>query len=74
MGGRYTLKNGIFIHAKEVAEELGISEAHAYKLVRDMNKELSKEGFMTISGRVSRKYFQEKFYGMEGGEVHNVSI
>lgn len=31
------MKKSIFIHAKEVAKELGISEAHAYKLVREMN-------------------------------------
>lgn len=68
------MKNQIFIHSKEVAVELDISEAHAYKIVRDMNKELSKQGFMTISGRVSRKFFYEKFYGMEGGELHSVSI
>jgi hypothetical protein len=68
------LKNQIFIHAKEVAIELGISEAHVYKIVRNMNKELRKQGFMTISGRVSRKYFHEKFYGMEGEKVHNVSL
>ena len=68
------MKKQVFIHAKEVAVKLGISEAHAYKLVRDMNKELSKKGFITISGRVSRKYLHERLYGMEGGKVHNVSI
>ncbi len=36
------MKKGIFIHAKEVATGLGISEIHAYKLVRGLNSELEK--------------------------------
>ena len=36
----------------------------AYKLVRQMNEELEAKGFITIAGRVSRKYYEEKFYGM----------
>ena len=35
-----------------------------YKLVREMNEELKKKGFLTIPGRVSRRYFEEKFYGL----------
>ena len=29
-----------------------------------MNEELEAKGFITIAGRVSRKYYEEKFYGM----------
>lgn len=29
-----------------------------------MNEELEQKGFITIAGRVSRKYYGEKFYGM----------
>ena len=45
-------------------KELGISKPYAYKLVREMNEELKKKGFLTIPGRVSRRYFEEKFYGL----------
>ena len=48
----------------EVANELGISKPYAYKLVREMNEELKRKGFITIPGRVSRRYFEEKFYGL----------
>ena len=34
------------------------------QLVRQMNEELEAKGFITIAGRVSRKYYEEKFYGM----------
>lgn len=61
------MKCGIFIKADEIAIELGVSKPYAYKLVREMNQELKGKGFLTISGRVSRKYFEEKFYGAEQG-------
>lgn len=68
------MKKEIFIHAKEVATELGISEAHAYKLVRGLNSELKRNGFIVISGRVSRAYFDEKVYGSKKGGDKHVSL
>ena len=54
----------LFVRAEEVAGVLGISKPYAYKLVREMNEELKQKGFLTIPGRVSRRYFEEKFYGL----------
>ena len=62
--GDVCLKNNLFVTAGEVAQDLGVSKPFAYKLVRQMNEELEAKGFMTIAGRVSRKYYEEKFYGM----------
>ena len=59
-----TMEKELFVRAEEVARELGISKPYAYKLVREMNEELKKKGFLTIPGRVSRRYFEEKFYGL----------
>lgn len=44
----------------EVAKELGVSKSYAYKIVQKLNRELKEKGYLTISGRVNRKYFQEK--------------
>lgn len=59
-----------FMRAEEVAKELEISVSHAYKVMRSLNAELKAQGYMTISGRVNRKYFMEKFCygGMDGKE------
>ena len=54
----------LFVRAEEVAGALGISKPYAYKLVREMNEELKQKDFLTIPGRVSRRYFEEKFYGL----------
>ena len=53
-----------FIRVDEVGAELDVSKPYAYKLVREMNEELKQKGFLTIPGRVSRNYFEEKFYGL----------
>lgn len=62
------MSNQVFIRADEIAEELGVSKAYAYKLMQILNDELKAKGYMTISGRVSRKFFEEKFYGMQSNE------
>ena len=62
--GVLTMEKELFVRAEEVARELGVSKPYAYKLVREMNEELKKKGFLTIPGRVSRRYFEEKFYGL----------
>lgn len=58
------MNNTLFVTAGEIAKELVISKPFAYKLVRQMNEELEAKGFLTIAGRVSRKYYEEKFYGI----------
>lgn len=50
----------IFMMADEVAEELGVSKAYAYKVIQQFNKELEAKGFFTLSGRVNRQYFLER--------------
>lgn len=54
-----------FINAKEVAEIMGVSEGKAYSVIRGLNEELKAKGYITISGKVSRVFFQEKVYGIK---------
>ena len=56
--------NNKFICAEEVAQELSVSKPYAYKLIKRLNDELKEKGFITISGRVNRQYFNERLYGM----------
>lgn len=57
------MTNTILISAAEVAQTLNVSKALAYKLVREMNEELKTKGFITVAGKVSRRFFEEKVYG-----------
>lgn len=59
-----------FITANEVAEIMGVSRTKAYQIVRDMNKELREQGYITVAGKCPIQYFKQKFYGLEvGGEA-----
>ena len=53
----------IYLTASEVSELLGVSMGHSYKLIQKMNKELKDNGFLTIAGKIPRKYFEERYYG-----------
>ncbi len=53
-----------FMSVDEVANMLQVSKSLAYKLIQKLNDELQKKGYLTISGRVSRKYFEERFYSI----------
>ena len=50
-----------FMRVEDVAKELGISVSHAYKIMHQLNAELKAKGYLTIAGRVNRKFFLEKF-------------
>ena len=54
----------LFMKAEEIQEELGISKTYYYKIIKELNEELEKMGYKTLAGRVSRKFFNEKFYGI----------
>ena len=62
----------MFIRVEEVAKELDVSIPYAYKLIRSMNAELKKTGCITISGRIDRKFFYEKFYGTRDQQERRV--
>lgn len=50
-------------NAKELGEALGVSESKAYEFIRKMNAELSQKGYLTVKGKVSRAYANERFFG-----------
>ena len=52
-----------YVRVKDVAKELDISEGMAYKIIRKLNKELNDQGYVTVRGRHSRCYFEERIYG-----------
>lgn len=53
-----------FITAKEVSEIMGVSDSTAYKIIRQLNDQLKAKGYITVTGKVSRKFFEERvLYG-----------
>lgn len=55
-------KESKFLNAKEVAELLDISESSAYRIIKKLNDELANQGKITIAGKISKRFFEEKVY------------
>lgn len=58
-----------FLNVQDVIELCNVKEGRAYKIIRDLNKEIKKEGYITISGRVNKSYLLKKL-GAEKGTTH----
>ena len=54
------MENKSFMTVEEVANELGVSKSYAYKVVRELNTELQKLGYLTVSGSVNTNFFRKK--------------
>lgn len=61
------MKQTSFITATELAAMLSVSVGHAYKIIHQLNDELAQKGYLTFSGRVPRKYLEERCYGLMEG-------
>ncbi|MCR0302607.1 LysR family transcriptional regulator [[Clostridium] innocuum] len=70
------MENKVFITVDEVAQQVNVSKSFAYKIIRTLNNELKAKGYITIAGRVSRKFFEERIYGMSNvlGGVENGNL
>lgn len=48
--------------ATDIAERMGINKKAAYKILNQLNEELSKKGYLTIPHRIPERYLMERFY------------
>lgn len=55
----------IYYSSKDIAEMLDVSVSKAYGLIKIMNQELEKEGYLVISGKVPIAYFNKRWYGLD---------
>lgn len=50
------------LSATQVAEILNLKRTRGYAIVKELNKELKKQGKIVIPGKISRVYFESKFF------------
>ena len=50
--------------AQELAELLGVSESKAYQYIKQMNADLTKQGYLTVRGKVPKTYADKRFFGV----------
>lgn len=54
----------LYYTVKEIQDILGVSRAMAYRIIKELNQELGNRGYIVMSGKVPKKFFAEKYYGM----------
>ena len=63
------MTDNTFMRVEEVAQVLGVSVSYAYKIIQKLNAEMKEMDYLTISGRINRNYFMERFqYERQKGE------
>ena len=55
------MKSNYMIGVEEVSAELGVSKGHAYKVIRELNEELSKQGFIVVAGKIPKFIGKQSF-------------
>ncbi|MCI5583998.1 MAG: helix-turn-helix domain-containing protein [Lachnospiraceae bacterium] len=58
------MRSDYMMTANDVAQALGISKGHAYKIVRELNDELEAKGFIVVAGKIPRAFWDKKFYNV----------
>ena len=48
----------LYMGADEVAAACSVSKAKAYMIIRAENEKLKEQGYLTIAGRLPRRYFE----------------
>lgn len=51
-----------YLGVDDVQELLHVKKGKAYEVIRTLNAELQKKGYLTIRGKVPEKYLLERFY------------
>ena len=51
----------MLLNVKDVIEILDVSQATAYRVIRELNNELKDKGYLVITGRVEESYLYERF-------------
>lgn len=54
----------IYYSADDIVEMLDISKAKAYGVIRELNNELKSLGYFVVQGKISKAYFDQKWYGL----------
>lgn len=51
--------------AEDIAKELSCSKSYAYKIVKELYKELVGQGYIMMTRRITRTFWAKKMYSYE---------
>lgn len=49
-----------FYFVEDVMTMLGLSRSASYKIIKKLNAELEGQGYITVSGRVPKRYYHQR--------------
>lgn len=55
----------IYLDANDIASMLDVSKSKAYEVIRQLNSELKRDGYLVLAGKVPVAYFNKRWYGLE---------
>ncbi|SPU21178.1 transcriptional regulator [Niallia circulans] len=50
-----------FLTPKDIQDILKVGETKAYEIIRQLNKEMKRDGYMIVSGKVNKAKFEERY-------------
>ena len=56
----------LYVDAQEVSQALGVSVGKAYQVIRTLNEELKKNGYITVAGKCSRAFLNRSIMDIKG--------
>ncbi len=59
----------LYYNAAEIAEMVGVGRSKGYGIVKKLNQELEKSGYLVVKGKVPRDYFDARYFGGSHREV-----
>ena len=57
------MRTNYMMNVDDVMEELGVKRSKAYSILKQLNDELAKVGYVAVRGESPRPYWETKFYG-----------
>ena len=60
-GKEDAMRTNYMMNVDDVMEELGVKRSKAYSILKQLNDELAKEGYVAVRGKIPRPYWETKF-------------
>ena len=57
------MRTNYMMTVEDVMNELGVKRSKAYSILKQLNNELEKEGYVAVRGKIPRPSGETKFYG-----------
>ena len=56
------MKTNYMMTVDDVMEELGVKRSKAYSILKQLNAELAKEGYVAVRGKIPRPYYSSLLF------------